>query len=135
MRQLARVLVFEDFVDDRLRQPLTDVMLAPYPRRLHSTKAEPRYHSAKIAVWVVDHRAIHRVPTQIGVLHNILGLGAGAEHAVCKPDQRAPMRLEGRDILFEDRAHAADTFCLPVATSRRTGTVSPPIASRVQARP
>jgi len=75
------VLVFEDFVDDRLRQPLADVKLAPHPR-----KAEPRHHSAKIAAWIVDHRTIHCVPTQIGVLHNILGLGAGAEHAIGKPD-------------------------------------------------
>jgi hypothetical protein len=85
VRQLARVLVFEDFVDDRFRQPLADVKLAPHPRRLHAIKAESRHHSAKIAAWIVDHRTIHCVPTQIGVLHNILGLGAGAEHAVGKP--------------------------------------------------
>src|SRR5262249_19200724 len=96
---------------------------------------EPSHHSAKIAARIVDHRAVHCMPTQIGILYNILGLGAGAEHAIGRRGQRAPMRLEGRDVSVEDRAHAADAFCLAAATSRNTGTFSPPIAGRVQLRP
>jgi hypothetical protein len=70
-----RVLVFEDLIDDRLRQPLADVKLAPHPRRLHTIKAKPRHHSAEITAWIVDHHESYCVPTQIGVLQNILGLG------------------------------------------------------------
>src|SRR5262249_2745823 len=70
-----------------------------------------------------------------GVLHDGLGLGARAEHAVGEPRQRAPMRLESRDVLVEKRAHAAEALGIDCVRSRNTGTFSPPIASRVQARP
>ena len=135
VRQLARRLVVEDFVDHRLGQPLADVELAPRLRRLHAIEAEPRHHGAEIAARLLDRRAVGGVPAQIGVLHDVLGLGARAEHAVGKPGQRAPMRLERRDVLVERRAHAAEALAIGCVTSRNTGRVSPPIVSRVQAWP
>src|SRR5262249_40368951 len=69
------------------------------------------------------------------VLHDVLSFGARAKHAVGEPRQRAPMRLESRDVLVENGAHAAEALGIDCVRSRNTGTFSPPIASRVQARP
>src|SRR5262245_62840695 len=70
-----------------------------------------------------------------GVLHDVLGLGARAEHAVGEPRQRAPMRLESRDVLVEKRAHAAEALGIECVRSRHTGTFAPPITTSRQARP
>src|SRR5262245_57907302 len=133
--QIDRPLAVEDFADHRLGQPLANVNLASRLRRLHTIEAEPRHHSAEILARLLDRCAVCRMPAQIGILHDVFGLGARAEHAVGEPGQRAPMRLESYDVLVENRAHAAEAFGIDCVTSRNTGTVSPPIASRVQARP
>jgi hypothetical protein len=135
VRQIDRPLAVEDFIDHRLGQPLADVNLAPRLRRLHPIETQACHNGAEIAARLLDRRAVRCVPTQIGVLHDVLGLGARAEHAIREPSQRAPMRLKSRDVLVENRAHAAEVLGIDCARSRNTGTFSPPIASRVQARP
>jgi hypothetical protein len=135
VREVARDVILEGFIHHRLGQPLADVEFAARARRLHPIETQARYHGAEIAARLLDRRSVRCVPTQIGVLHDVLGLGARAEHAVGKPGQRAPMRLESRDVLVENRAHAAETLGIDCVRSRNTGIFSPPIASRVQARP
>ena len=62
-----------------------------------------------------------------------LGLGARAEHAIGKPGQGAPMRLEVFNCARSGGRHAAAVFAF--GKSRSTGRLSPPITSRVQAWP
>lgn len=81
----------------------------------------------------LDLGTVDGVPPQIGILHDVLGLGAQREHTVGKPRQRAPMRLESRGTVVAG-CHAADAR-LGGVTSCITGTVSPPISKRVQVRP
>ena len=114
VRQIAGGVVVESLVDHRLRQPLPDIELAPRPRRFHAVEAEPRHDRAEIMPRLLDRRAIGRVPAQIGVLHHILGLGARAEHAIGKPGQRAPMRLE---ILHAERSCVVTVMRQPSRSS------------------
>jgi hypothetical protein len=127
--EIAGFVIVEGFVDHRLGQPLPDIDFAARLRRLHEVEAEPRHHGAEIAARLDDRRAIRGVPAQIGVLHHVLGFGARAEHAIGKPDQRAPMRLELRSLVVDGRVHAASV------NARSSGRVSPPTVRRVQARP
>ena len=135
MGAIARGVVVEDFVDHGFGQPLTDIDFAASLCRLHPVQAEPRHYCTEIAARFIDRCMVGRVPAQVGVLHHVLGLGARAEHAIGEPSKRAPMRLESRDVPVENRAHAAEALGIDCLKSRNTGTFSPPIASRVQARP
>ena len=135
MSAIARGVVVEDFVDHGFGQPLTDIDFAASLCRLHPVQAEPRHYCTEIAARFIDRRMVGRVPAQIGVLHHVLGLGTRAEHAIGEPRQRTPMRLESHNVLFENRAHAAEALGIDCVRSHNTGTFSPPIASRVQARP
>lgn len=42
---------------------------------------------------MLDRRFVHRAPAQPGVLHHVLGLGPGAQHAVGQRPQGTRMRL------------------------------------------
>ena len=135
VREVARAVIPEGFIHHRFGQPLADVEFAARARRLHPIETQACHHGAEIAARLLDRGAVCRMPAEIGVLHDVLGLGARAEHAVGEPRQRAPMRLESRDVLVKNRAHAAEALGIDCVRSRNTGTFSPPIASRVQARP
>jgi hypothetical protein len=157
VRELAGRLAVERFVDDRLGQPRPHIGLAPHLRGLHAVEAEPRHHGAEIAPRVLDRAAVGGMPAQVGVLHDVLGLGARAEHAIGEARQRAPMGLEARAI--DRRHHLFRMFlsanrrppriksgagfrrnmryaaCVACVSSRSTGRVSPPMVRRRQAWP
>jgi hypothetical protein len=135
MRQIVGPPAIKGFVDHRFRQPLADIELAPRSGGLNAIEAQPRHHGAEIVSRLLDDRAVGGVPAQVGILHHVLRLGARAEHAISKTRQRAPVRFEGREVAVENRAHAAEAFCVACVTSRKTGSVSPPTTSRVQAWP
>jgi hypothetical protein len=92
--EIAGSLCVEGLIDHRLRQPLADIKLAPRRGRFHPVETQSRHHRAEIAPRLDDRGAVGRMPAQIGILHHVLGLGAGTEHAIGKTDERASMRLE-----------------------------------------
>jgi hypothetical protein len=126
---IAGRIRIERFIDDRFGKPLADIHFAPRPRRLHAVETEPGDDRAEIAARLFDCIVIGFVPAQIGILHDVFGLGARAKHAIGKPGQRAPMALERCDFAFGCGVHAA------FVSWRRTGRVSPPTVRRAQARP
>jgi hypothetical protein len=130
VREIARRVGVERLVHDRFGQPLADIYFATRLRRFHSIETQTRHHGAEIMARLFDCRVIRRMPAQVSILHDVLGLGARAEHAVGKTRQRAPMGFEGPRIIV--------LFCLAHAarfSARTTGRVSPPIVTRVPAGP
>ena len=79
-------------------------------------ETEPRYGARQIGAGIPDTLAFGRVPAQISLLHDVLGLQERAEHAVGKAGEPPPMRLERltglvlavhHAALFEDRKRLA----------------------------
>ena len=60
----------------RLRQPGADVALAPGPRGFHAVEAKPRDGLAQERPGVVHRVVVCPVPTQPGVLDNVLRFGS-----------------------------------------------------------
>ncbi len=80
--------------DHRLGQPRADVRLAPRPRRLHAVEAEPRHDPREVRARLDDLVGRRILPAQERVLHDVLGLGDRAEHAVREAHEERAMRLE-----------------------------------------
>src|SRR5262249_32356061 len=114
-------------VDDRLWQPGPDIGLTPHPRRLEVVETEPRDRAQQIGTRLRDVIAVGRVPAQICLLHDVLGLRQRAEHAIGEAGEPPPMRLERlHGLVLRGHGQAA---CLS------TGSGLPPTVSRVQALP
>ena len=90
------------FVDERLRQPHADVLLAPRLRAGQPVQAQPRGGLRQEGTRALHLRVVDLAPAQPAVLHHVLGLGTRAEHAV---GERAQVAAVG----FEVVAHTVKT--------------------------
>jgi hypothetical protein len=106
-------------VDNRLRQPGTDVFFMPRARRSQYIEANPRRRGHQKRPRVRHFAAVGRMPAQAGLLHRILGVGDRAKHAVCETEQAAAVRLEARGRI---RHRARGTHDVRSATSPGAGT-------------
>jgi hypothetical protein len=79
-------------VEHRLRQPGPDIDLPPRPRALQPVEAEPRHDGDEEGLGVPD--ILRSGVAKIGVLHDVLGIAAAAEHAIGKAEQPPAMRRE-----------------------------------------
>jgi hypothetical protein len=138
-----RIVVRFKRFDDRLRQPGTDVTLAPRLRRLESVQAQARDRLRQKCARVVHGCRIRTVPAQPGVLHRVLGLGLRAEHAVGQATQVAAVRLEcgsahARTFVQtrKCRLRMREPAPAPVCASRKAPcrALTPPYPPRAAAR-
>src|SRR6185436_12281681 len=84
--------------------------LAPASRRLELIEAEARDRAAQERLGFTHLVAVGPHPADEGLLHHILGVGDGAEHAVGNAHEPWTQRVEtGRRILVADACHQAAT--------------------------
>ena len=83
-------------VDNRLRQPGTDVLLAPCARRGQHVETNSRRRGHEKRSRVRHFVAVGRMPAQVRLLHRVLGVGHRPEHAVGETEQAPAVRLEAR---------------------------------------
>jgi hypothetical protein len=79
----------------RLGQPDADVVLALHLGRAQAVDRDARRDGDEPGLGVVDAAAVGLVPAQPGVLHDLLGLGRGAEHPVGDALQSRAQAVEG----------------------------------------
>ena len=115
-------------VEHRFGKPGSHVILVPRPRRFELIQAQPRDGPGQKGARIVDRQAIRLMPTQVGLLHDVLGLGQRTEHPVGEPGQMAAMRLEAGGRILERFVHQG-------ACRLVTAVVVPATLTCVQARP
>ena len=80
--------------DDRLRQPRTDVRLALGLEPPQPIDCQPAGRCHEPRFGALDAAGRHLVPADVGFLHDVLGVGARAEHAVGETEEPAAQSLE-----------------------------------------
>ena len=76
------VRTWQPFGDERFRQPRSRIRLALGAQRPQPVDAQPRRRRHEPSLRRANLLCASVVPAQIGVLHDILGIGARPEHAV-----------------------------------------------------
>src|SRR5690606_11998820 len=99
---------------DRLGQPRPRVLLAAPPASPDDVERVPRGRSREIGAGVTDTVEIDLRPRQPRLLHRILGVTDGPEHAVGGSEQRTAM-------LFEEAAVCGRVRRRPHLSSREAG--------------
>ena len=94
-------------LDHRLGQPGSHIGLAPPPRRFQHVEAATGDDAGQVRLRHGDLGPVGIEPAQEGILHRILGVGHGAQHAIGDADQSGPMRLERFGGIGPQAAHAA----------------------------
>lgn len=77
-----------------LGQPGADIDLAAHARRFEHIQAQAGRDAREKRARIVQRGRIDLAPAQPGFLHDVLGLGPGAQHPVRQSVQVAPVRLE-----------------------------------------
>ena len=83
-------------VNNRLRQPWTDVLLAPCARRGQHVETNPRRRGHEKRSRVRHVVAVGPMPAQVRLLHRVLGVGHRPKHSICEAEQAPTVRLEAR---------------------------------------
>ena len=78
--------------DERLGQPGPDVGLALHLERAQAVDREARRGRHQPGLGVAHGRLVGLVPADVGLLHDVFGLGSRAEHAVGEAEEA---RLDG----------------------------------------
>ena len=129
-------------VEQRLRQPLADVVLAPPRHRAQPVQRLPGDDADEVRPRVVHLGLVDARPPQPRLLHDVLGVGRRAEHLVGDGEQQAAVAVERllahcfAHADADDRAvgrasgsaHAAEYSCdsMPIATLPRVDQVGEP---------
>ena len=82
--------------DDGIGKPGTDIGLALTARGFELIEAEPRDGAAQERLGLAHLAAVGPHPADEGLLHDILGVGHGAEHAVGDAHELRTQRVETR---------------------------------------
>jgi hypothetical protein len=84
--------------DERVGQPLADVLLAAHARRPQVVDAEPRHDGRQVRLRGVDLHAVglRLVDAQECLLHDVLGLTDAADHPVGDREQQRSQVFVGR---------------------------------------
>ena len=117
-------------VNHRVGKPGTDISLALVTRRLELIEAEPRDRTAQERLGLAHRAAVGSHPADEGLLHHILGVSHGAEHAISDARELGTQRIETRRcVLMVDACHqatartaafaAAGSSQMPKPTARR----------------
>ena len=112
--------VFPFFLlDDRIRKPGADIGLALELRRFELIETKPRHHPAKERLGLTDVSAINPHPADEGLLHHVLGVRHGAQHAIGDTHQARAQRIEGLRCVLEAwlRHQAAAAFAAALAAA------------------
>jgi hypothetical protein len=96
-RLLLRIVALVD-ADDRLGEPRADIVLTAGPPGSEHVNADAADHGREPAADVVDIVAVRAAESQPCLLHGVVGLTHGAEHAVSDRPQAGAMRLELRRL-------------------------------------
>ena len=90
----------QTIVHNRLRQPGTDVRFSLGFEPAQPIDREPSRGPDEPRLRVVDAALVRLMPAEIRLLHDVLGVGAGAEHPVRQTKQAPPERFEhsGRGV-------------------------------------
>ena len=78
-------------VQQRFGQPDADILLAFRGGRAQFVQAQVCHQAREVGASMLDGAFVHVGPAQPGLLHDVLGLGARAEHAVGQRAQTARM--------------------------------------------
>ena len=94
--------------DHGLRQPGSDIGLAPAPRRLQLVEAEPGDDAAQIGFRLLDRIAVGVEPAQERILHHVLRVRDRSQHAIGDANQSRTQGIEaGGGVPAGHRRHAA----------------------------
>jgi hypothetical protein len=105
-----------------LGQPDADILLASRDGRAQLVQAQIGHQAREIGVRMLDGAFVDFGPAQPGLLHDVLGLGARAEHAVSKRAQAARVfTIVAQGAFGEGRHDVRASSVKPVGpTSRRS---------------
>ena len=81
-------------LDQRLGQPETRIVLALHAQAPQPVYGQPRGRGHQPGLGLGNRGALAVLPAQPDILHQILGLGALAQHAIGQPEQARAMALE-----------------------------------------
>ena len=94
--------------DDGIGKPRAHIGLALAPRRLELIETEPRDRAAQERLGLAHLIAVGLHPADEGLLHDVLGVSHGAEHAVSDAHELWTQRVEARRcVLVPGACHQA----------------------------
>ena len=112
--------------DDGIGKPGTDIGLALAPRRLELIEAEPRDGAAQERLGLTHLAAVGPHPADEGLLHDVLGVGHRAEHAVGDAHELRTQRIEARRcVLVAGACHQAAAWPAAFAAAGSSHTPKP----------
>ena len=108
-------------VQQRFGQPDADIVLALRGGRAELVQAQIGHQPREVGAGMLDGALVHLGPAQPGLLHDVLGLGARAEHAVGERAQTARVFTVVAQSAFVECRHDAGSFQVQSGsdTSRR----------------
>src|SRR5262249_6502117 len=118
-------------VNNRLRQPRADVLLAPGASRRQHVETNPRRRGHEKCPRVRHSVAVGRMPAQVCLLPRALGPSHGPEQGVGEPEQAPPVRLEARGRIRHCARGAHVIRPGSKAVRRQRARASPPRARAI----